>query len=270
MSLDVGGYPSKAPLRSGKGVAEPVVVLVTDGNYFRQATICHPIGITKLSKDGWVFFDSNEVKSTVAAEKDPSASKKETVLRNVRFKVLTDLHEMELDGERLKYAAKDGGRMYDVVEAEAKASLAAAAARAKAEYLAEMAQNGKTPKKDWKFGHSVAAYWPSQEAAAEARFKDILKSNPTYQAALKGVAEYETRVGPMQDRPQVLAALPDLSGTVQLVDSVFSALKADFDGTRLGKCPGRAKVSAAFKQAGDDPAKLKEFIFSFAFPYLKT
>jgi hypoxanthine phosphoribosyltransferase len=260
-------YPAKAPVQQYRHIDEPVVILVSSGDYYRQMTICRPVGKTPLDKDSWVVFDTRDITTMSSRAVDPSAKKKEEALQVLRNQTLVDQGIYILKDKALTYAT---GRTIKAAAEEAKNAFDAAKKTAHASYIADMAAAKKTPKKDWKFNRTIESFWPEAESKIEDAAEKHLKTLPEYVEKKKKLSQYETMAGPHEETHQSRAIF--WSGKpipkVQVVDTVALEVTASFDGTRAAGGPRRDVILAAFEEAGDDPEKLKKFIFSFSFPFL--
>jgi len=275
MALNPVNNPVNVPIATDtpKELAEPIVVVVTCGTLFQQLTISRPVGYHDLPEDSWIITPTGDVKGLIAVAEDPSAERKEKLRRVYRDEALVRLGLLikDVDG-KLKYPPTVwGGKSVSEAADHAKRAWKEASDNALAEYKADCESNHRQPKKNWKFGFAVGGFYPPAVKAYEETFKEKLKADATYTGALKTLPEYKTLAGPSHDRPQVAARMFGNKPHTreQMVDVIKKSLMDDYDGTRMADLPPASVIAQAFKNAGDDQHKLKEFIFQFAFPGLQ-
>lgn len=255
-------------------VKDPVVVLITSGDRLEQLTFCRPVGITPLAATDWIAAPTAEMQSILSRAEDPSGKIKEEARRKLRTDRLVALGRLvkAADG-KIAYpvASPQGGQIVSVVIDAAKAAHKAREAVLLGEYLQECERAGRQPKKDWKSGKTWQQHLSEDVVKYERESEEKLSADPAYTEGLKKIepVPYETMAGLMGERHQLRYPFPAMSGKNNVVEHIKIDLMRASEAGRAFPCAPAHHLKAAFAAAGDDPQKLKDFIFSFAFPGLK-
>jgi len=267
---------SAAPLtQESNRLKDSVVVLITSGDRSEQLTFCRPIGITRLAATDWIAAPTAEMQSILSRAEDPSGKIKEEAKRKLRVDCLVAMGRLQkaTDG-KIMYpdgVLQSGPQIVSVVVEAAKAAHKAQEAALLAKYLQECELAGRQPKKDWKSGISWQQHLPKEVVAYEQESDVKLASDDLYKAGLKKIepVPYETMAGLMGERHQLRYPFPPSTGKGNVVEHIKIDLMRAAEVGRAFPCAPAHHLRAAFVAAGDDPQKLKNFIFDFAFPGLK-
>lgn len=260
--------PAEMPLHEdSKQLPGAVVVAITNGSNHSELVFHHPVGETPLDAEKWVVTSINEVPTLLANSKDPSKSKKDEMIQALRLEHAIKTHHYLKDGDgtlRLPPSILKGDSISSVRN-NARALWEAAKQAARNSYEADCAARNTKPKKDWKFGESIDSYLPQEFKDYEKTFNATFKETCKAEIAGKLGKPFQTLAGPFSDRPQRATASDRDYTSEQLVDAIKRTLLVAANGN------GRFDVNyqraySAFLDAKDDPAKLKDFIFEFAFP----
>mgnify|MGYP003573151494 CR=1 FL=1 len=249
----------------------PVMILIAGRNFFEQVTIHRPIGQTDLDKDSWVATPTSDVAQLLSRSENPSQKEITTALANLRKATTIRLgYYVEAANGELSYPPNVfGGEKVNVHLEHAKALHKAAEQVAHQEYLDERAYAGKKPSPDWKYGISVAHFVDEAHKEYDTMVSSAVKADAEYQTRAKVIdpGTYRTKAGPLADRPQRALNI-QAKGEEQLVEMMNRGLIIDTLTKRPMPGEREGRIRAAFKAAGDDPAKLQDFILHYAFPFL--
>jgi hypothetical protein len=271
LKLSAVHAPAEMPLHDdSKQMPGAVVVAITNGINHSEIVIHKPVGESPLDSGLWVSTPIHEVPTLLANAVDPSKAKKDDLVRALRLQhAVKSGHYIKTSDGTLKLPPDHmKGEAISSIRNNAKALWEAAKQAARTKYEADCTARGSKPKKDWKFGESEDSYLPQE-------FKDYEKAfNVEFKTACKDdIAKiigkpFETLAGPFSDRSQRAVATTREYTPEQMVDAVKRTLTVATNGN------GRFDVNyqeafAAYIEAGNDPAKLKEFIFQYAFPAMR-
>jgi len=271
MRLSAVHAPAEMPLHDdSKVIPGAVVVAITCGSNHTQVVYHHPVGITSLPESGWVFTPIHEVKTLLANSVDPSAARKAKAVQDFKTDcaVKEGHYVKDVDGTLRLPPAILGGATIASIRAQARLEFEKEKQLARQAYLAECAQKGTKPKQDWHFGVALEHYLPEVFKAYEAAFTKKWKASFSKEIDKIVGPPFATLGGPNGDRPQRLIQCEKDYTQEQMVDAVRRTLLHTSNGDQRFDVDVR-KSEAAFKEAGDDPAKLKEFIFAHCFPVFR-
>lgn len=260
--------PAEMPLHEdSKQLPGAVVVAITNGSNHSELVFHHPVGETPLDAGKWVATSIHEVPTLLANSKDPSKSKKDEMIQNMRLDHAIKSGHYLKDGDgtlRLPPSILKGDSITSIRN-NARALWEAAKHAARTAYEADCVARNAKPKKDWKFGESIDSYLPQEFKDYEKSFNAKFKEDRKAEIAEKLGKPFQTLAGPFSDRPQRAVASDRDYTSEQLVDAIKRTMMVAANGN------GRFDVNyqkaySAFLNAKDDPALLKEFIFEHAFP----
>jgi hypothetical protein len=199
-------------------LTDPVVIAITCGDYSQQLVLHRPVGSNDLQPSDWVLTPISEVEPLLAFAVDPAKEKKDTAKRNLRMEVAKTLGlYVEKDKVLCFPDSADkriAGKSITSFNAEAKLAYDAAKQSAHDEYIAGCEANGRTPKKDWKFGQTVNHFLPKEVKDYEENVRKKTAESAQYKDGIKKIepVPYKTMAGPFQDRPQSCLSV---SGKIQ-------------------------------------------------------
>lgn len=238
-------------------LGEPIVIIITAGEYSHELVIHRPVGVHKLQADDWVLTPISEIESLLAMADDPSAPKKAAAANKLRIDYLVSKGKYVLKDKQVHYPENVlMGASLDEVRRTMQVEFDHAKAEAREEYLRECAEKDRKPKVDWKFGKAVAAFQPSAVKVYEDGLKEFLKTDSEYQAKLKKLdpVPFETLAGQYQDRSQLAMNVRQKATRHQMVDQVKKHLVNTMSGGYAFPMAPPSTLAGVLKSSGGDSA----------------
>jgi hypothetical protein len=239
-------------------LGEPIVIIITAGDYSREIVIHHPVGANKLQPEDWVLTPISEIEPLLAMKDDPSAGKKAAAANKIRIDHLVSLGKYILKDKTVHYPENTFmGASLDEVRRTTQSSFDTAKAEAREDYLRECAEKNRQPKKDWKFGKALMTFQPTVIKVYEDGLKELLRTDAAYQDKLKKLdpVPFETLAGPQQDRPQLRMNVRQQANRHQMVDVVHKHLVNSMSGGYSIPMAPPKTLADALTSANGDPDK---------------
>jgi len=183
--------PAEKPLKGA------LTVIISDGNHTRTLVIHHPVGITDLDGEDWVFSPVEDIPMLVARQVDPDAQR----LAQLRALMREDLATKETPP---LLVSKDGAYFYPTGESRSEIvrQARANASKADASYIDQWKKEGGEGEKPAKADYTE--YFPTPELkAAERSFIEFSKKDSVKEVVVKKYPDnYRTMGGVNADIPQ--------------------------------------------------------------------